>query len=330
MRLVSSLAISAALLVTACDATTSSSSPTATTTTATAAAPQITFDEAQLLTDLRILAADDMEGRGTGTAGSERARAYIISRFEEIGIEMIGDSYEHDFEYNGRRDPSATYNGTNVVGRIEGTSDSDRTMVLTAHYDHLGMRNGEIWNGADDNASGVAAMLATATDFIANPPEHDVVVVAFDAEERGLQGARAFVANPPIDSDDITFNLNLDMIAMSEDRILWVVGTYHYPFLMPMVEEVQTRALVNLPTGFDEPSDEPGADWTPLSDQGAFHEVGIPVIYLGVDFHPHYHQPSDIYENMTLDFFADATRTIIDFAREADERLDEIGDAGGR
>ena len=330
MRLVSSLAIAAAFLVSACDATTSTQSVSSASTTAIVSAPDIYFDEAQLLTDLRILAADDMQGRAAGSPGSARARAYIISRFEAIGIEMIGDSYESGFDYTGRRDPSATHHGTNIVGRIAGTGDSDRVMVLSAHYDHLGMRDGQIWNGADDNASGVAAMLATATDFIANPPEHDVIVVAFDAEERGLQGARAFVANPPIDQDNITFNLNLDMIAMSEDRILWAVGTYHYPFLKPLVEEVQTRALVNLPMGYDEPSDEPGHDWTPLSDQGAFHEIGIPIIYLGVDFHPHYHESSDIYENMTLDFFADATRTIIDFAREADERLDEIGDAGGR
>ena len=85
-----------------------------------------------------------------------------------------------------------------------------------------------------------------------------------------------------------------------------------------------------MPMGYDEPTEEPGGDWTLLTDSGAFHVAGIPFIYLGVDFHPHYHQPTDTYENMTLDFFQDASAAIVDFAREADERLDEIGEAAGR
>jgi Zn-dependent M28 family amino/carboxypeptidase len=288
------------------------------------------LDRQQLLDDMRILAADDMEGRGTTSPGNARARAYIISRFEGIGIEMIGESYEHGFEYPGRRDSSMVYAGTNIVGRIEGTGNSERVMVITAHYDHLGVRGDDIYNGADDNASGIAAMLATAADFIANPPTHDVIVVAFDAEERNLNGARAFVANPPIDLANMTFNLNLDMVAMSDDRLLWAVGTYHYPYLNSLVETVAETAPVNLPMGYDEPSDEPGGDWTLLTDSGAFFEAGIPNIYLGVDFHPHYHGPTDTYENMTLDFFQDASMTIVDFAREAERRLDDIGDAAGR
>jgi len=321
MRLFSSLFISASLFVTACSGLSSApgDSPVS-----------HAIDRTQLLLDLQTLAADEMEGRAAGTEGNARARAYIISRYEEIGISPIGESFESRFEYSSRRSPGKVLNGINIVGRIEGTSDSERVMVLSAHYDHMGMRNGQIWNGADDNASGVSAMLAAAADFIAHPPEHDVIVVAFDAEEHGLQGAHAFVANPPIDQSDITFNLNLDMVAMSEERILWAVGTYHYPYLVPLVETIAETASVNLPMGFDQPSDEPGSDWTDLSDQGAFHAIDIPVIYLGVDFHPHYHEPTDTYENMTLDFFQDASQTIVDFAREADVRLDEIGDQAGR
>jgi hypothetical protein len=336
MRLLALTSFSLLVLVTACTAP-ETETDSIETSTDLAVAPGVYGDETlspeasrldrqQLLDDLRILAADDMEGRGTGSPGNERARAYIISRFEGIGIEMIGESFEHEFEYSGGRNPDHVYVGTNIVGRIEGTGTSERVMVVTAHYDHLGMRGDDIFNGADDNASGVAAMLATAADFAANPPEHDVIVVAFDAEERDLNGARAFVANPPIDQANIAFNLNLDMVAMSDDRLLWAVGTYHYPYLKSLVETVGATASVGLPTGFDEPGD----DWTLLTDSGAFFEVGIPNIYLGVDFHPHYHGPTDIYENMTLDFFQDATMTIVDFAREAERQLDDIGEAAGR
>lgn len=288
------------------------------------------LDRAQLLEDLRILAADDMQGREAGSPGGARARAYIVGRLEEIGADPVGGSFEHSFTFRTHEDPDKDITGVNILARIEGISDSERTMVVSAHYDHEGMDGAQIWNGADDNASGVAAALAIASDFVADPPEHDVIFALVDAEEKGLKGARAFVADPPVSLEDIAFNLNLDMVAMSEERILWAVGTYHYPFLIPMVEEVAARADVSMPMGYDEPTEVPGGDWTLLTDSGAFHEAGIPFIYLGVDYHPHYHQPTDTYENMTLDFFQDASAAIVDFAREADERLDEIDEAAGR
>jgi len=288
------------------------------------------LDRAQLLEDLQVLASDEMQGRQAGTEGNAMARAYIIDRLEDIGIDPVGESFEHPFEYSFRRGPGERLPGVNILAEIEGTGDSDHVMVLTAHFDHEGMRDGQIWNGADDNASGVAALLAVAEDFVANPPEHDLIFAFVDAEERGLQGARAFVANPPVPEANIVFNLNLDMVAMSDDRILWAVGTYHYPFLKPMVERVAERANVNLPMGYDEPGGPPGSDWTMLTDSGAFHAAGIPFIYLGVDFHPHYHQPSDTYENMTLEFFQDATETILDFAREAEANLETIAQESGR
>jgi hypothetical protein len=325
MRLVSIFTLSAVLALGACSQS-GDSEEHATTNFETFEAPS-----EPLLRDLWTLSADDMDGRWASSEGSARARAYIISRYEEIGIEMIGDTYESEFEVSDRRsDDDETFTATNIIGRIRGTSDSERVMVLSAHYDHMGVRDGQTWNGADDNASGVSAMLAAATDFIANPPLHDIIVVAFDAEEWGLLGAHHFVANPPIDQANITFNLNLDMVAMDIENNLWAVGTHHYPYLKPLVETVQPLALVNLPMGYDEPSLIPGHDWTPLSDQGAFHAIGIPIIYLGVDFHPHYHEPSDIYDNMTLEFFQKASATITIFAQEADRRLDEIGDAAGR
>ena len=288
-----------------------------------------TLDRSQLLTDLQVLAADDMEGRAVATDGNARARAYIITRLEAMGAEPVEGDYEHPFSFESRR-TGEKVDGINILARIAGSSDSDRTMVVTAHYDHVGMRDGQIWNGADDNASGVASVLAVAEMFLAEPPEHDVIIALVDAEENGLQGARAFVENPPIPAEDITFNLNMDMVAMSTDRILWAVGTYHYPFLTPIVDEVAERASVSMPMGYDEPTEEPGGDWTNLTDSGAFHAAGIPFIYLGVDFHPHYHQPTDTYENMTLDFFQDAAAAVADFARVSDEQLDMIGEASGR
>lgn len=295
-----------------------------------AAVEEAGLDRAQLLDDMRVLAADDMQGRQTGTPGNERARAYIVDRLETIGVAPVGEGYEHGFTFTPRNAPDTEIAGVNILALIEGTSDSERVMVVSAHFDHEGMRGERIWNGADDNASGVAALLAIAADFSANPPQHDTILAFLDAEEMGLQGARAFVAAPPLPLERIAFNLNLDMLAMSEEGLLWAVGTYHYPFLVPLVEDVAGRAEVSMPMGFDQPTEEPGGDWTYATDSGAFHRAGIPFIYLGVDYHEHYHQPTDTYENMTLDFFQAASAAVVDFAREADERLDEIGEAAGR
>src|SRR5690606_12333213 len=116
-------------------------------------------DRAQALEDLRILSADDMEGRGVGTPGGARARAYLEGRLKAIGVQPFGPGYAQPFSFKGKDD---VRNGVNLVGRIPGTGASDKVLVVGAHYDHEGIKHGQIYNGADDNASGVAGLLAIA------------------------------------------------------------------------------------------------------------------------------------------------------------------------
>lgn len=284
---------------------------------------------AQPLEDLRTLSSDSMEGREVGTPGNARARAYIVERFEQIGLEPVGEGFEHPFAFTRPvdfRDPEAgmrTIDAVNVLGLVPG-ADRSRMTVVSAHYDHVGYADGEIFNGADDNASGVAALLAIAAHFKANPPEHDVLLVAFDAEEGGLNGARHFVANRPALPGEIAFNLNLDMVGYSPDGDLYAVGTWHHPVLVPIVEHVADGAPVRLLTGYDRPTDNPRDDWTLLSDHGPFHMAGIPFLYLGVEDHEHYHQVTDEYEIITRDFFLGAVETAVSVAEEVDEGLADI------
>ena len=107
------------------------------------------------------------------------------------------------------------------------------------------MRNGQIFNGADDNASGVAALLAVAARISASKPAHSVVFAALDAEETGLNGARAFLADPPVPREGIVMNVNLDMVARDAKNILFASGTFHYPFLKAYLKDV-ARAPVAL------------------------------------------------------------------------------------
>ena len=127
--------------------------------------PMPSGDYTQLLEDVRILSADDMQGRDTGSDGGARARAYIISRFEALGVAPSPMGREQPFEAPGSTPEGVkTFNGVNILGQIPGTRVGGRWIVVTAHYDHVGVHGGQIFNGADDNASGVATMLELPGD----------------------------------------------------------------------------------------------------------------------------------------------------------------------
>ena len=174
-----------------------------------------------------------------------------------------------------------------------------------------------IYNGADDNASGVAALIGLAEAFKRAKPQHDVVFAALDAEEIGHLGARDLVRSGYLDASRVALTLNFDMVSRSKAGELYVAGTYHYPQLAPLVDTLVHTAPVKLLKGHDRP--ELGADdWTDLSDHAEFHKAGIPFLYFGVEDHEGYHQPSDDYVNITHDFFVRSGDTLVMAARAAD------------
>ncbi|WOR14148.1 M28 family peptidase [Hyphomonas sp. FCG-A18] len=275
----------------------------------------------------KALSADDLEGRGAGTEGNAAARALIVERMKKLELTPVLGRYEHAFTYGPFRTPEGEdavpdKPGINVMGVIRGSQRTGLVMVVTAHYDHLGIREGEIYNGADDNASGVSGMLAIADYFSRNQPTHDVLFVAFDAEEDGFGGARAFIAEPPVPLSAMAFNLNLDMIARGDNGILWASGASHWPALKPMIEEVATVAPVTLSMGFD--SGDGRADWTLLSDHAVFFRAGIPHLYLGVEDHPDYHKPGDDFDKIDQDWFLDSVETALRLAIKAEENLPDL------
>ena len=277
-----------------------------------------------LLDDVRILSGDDMQGRDTGSEGGERARAYIVSRLEAMGVQPAPFGRLQPFQAPGRtREGVKQINGVNIVGLIPGARVADRYIVVTAHYDHVGANDGQIYHGADDNASGVATMLELARRLKANPPEHSVLIVALDGEERGLLGAREFVKAPPVPLSAVSLNLNFDMTARAEtDGHLWVTGTYQQPQLRPILEAVAPQGPVSFAFGKDTPQDTGENNWVDASDHGAFHEAGVPFLYMGVDYHPDYHRPSDDFERITPAVFTSATEIAIAGFRALDKAMD--------
>ena len=278
--------------------------------------PKVAVDGAQLLHDLKTLSADDMQGRQAGTAGGARARAYVVSRFKASGIQPIGESYTTEFPLGGRQDGT----GVNVVGRIAGRRQPVRHIVVSAHYDHVGVQDGRTFNGADDNASGTAALFALGKYFAAHQPQHTLIFVAFDAEEVNLTGARAFVRNPPVDVKSIAININADMIGRDANNRLFVAGTFEQPFLKPQVVRVAARAPVRLLMGYNNPKS--GADyWVRRADQWAFLEARIPALYVGVEDYEQYHKPTDDYDTITPVFFVNAVETLRMLIEEFDGSL---------
>ena len=263
------------------------------------------------MADVHVLSAADMGGRAVGSEGNTRARAFIVQRFRDLGVATVGGNFEHPFTFTRQ---SAKLEGVNVVGLVEGTADRSRYTLLSAHYDHLGTRDGAIFFGADDNASGVAGLLAAASWFKAHPPGRSLLLVAFDAEEMGLRGARHFVANPPVPLQAIDLVVNLDMISRGDTNTIYVAGTSHSPKLKAPVEELARGRPIKVAFGHDRkvPGAPPSDDWTMASDHGPFHTAGIPFLYFGVEDHPDYHKPTDTAGRIPIPFYAEAVKLAID------------------
>jgi Zn-dependent M28 family amino/carboxypeptidase len=185
-------------------------------------------------------------------------------------------------------------------------------------------RGDSIYNGADDNASGVSGVLAIAEHFRREPPAVSIVFALLDAEEIGLEGASALLAKPPVPARAILANVNLDMVSHSEAGELYAAGPGRYPFLRAILDPVAARAPVRLLFGHDRAGPSPDYDWTLQSDHGVFHRARIPFVYFGVEDHEDYHRPSDEPGTITHSFFVHATRTILDAVRALDASAEEL------
>jgi hypothetical protein len=286
------------------------------------------IDGRRMLADIAVLSSDSLEGRRTGTAGSEKARRFLEREFEQRGLAAVGSARTQSFELSGRGG-GTPQRGVNVMGMVRGTTYPDRYIVVTAHYDHLGIRNGDTYNGADDNASGTAAMLALGKWIHDNPQRYSFVFVAFDAEEMGLQGARAFLRTPPVPVDRIVMNVNLDMVSRSPKDELYAVGSQRWPFLAPYIAEAARASKIKLLTGHEGPGLPPGDDWTDSSDHGPFNDAMIPFVYLGVEDHPGYHRPTDDVADITPTFYVEAMETALDLLLILDRNGEKILSARG-
>lgn len=277
-----------------------------------------------LLADVRELASTKYAGRRVESAGNRLAQDYLIGRLQALGVAPLLADYRQPFEFRRRRvrqfwTGGIATQGTNVLGVTRGSLSPERYLVISAHYDHLGERGGRRFPGADDNASGVATVLAAAAHFKTHPPRHSIVLALFDAEESGLAGAEHFVQAQTVPIAAIGLNLNLDMIARSANNELFVTGTYQHPELRTLIDPLRAHAPITVLYGHDHPRPFwDGDDWVSASDHGPFYDKGVPFLYLGVPDHPGYHHSSDTFDALTPNFFAQAANLAVSLLAAAD------------
>jgi Zn-dependent M28 family amino/carboxypeptidase len=273
----------------------------------------VAFNEKQLLMHLKTLSSNAFEGRRTGSDGGIKTRKYIINQFDSLGLLPLGETFEQSFSFT---DQKKDYKATNVLGWIKGTEKPDNYIVISAHYDHEGIKNGNIYNGADDNASGLCALFSFAEYFKNNPPKHSVILAAFDAEELGLLGSEYYVDNSIIPLSNIKVNLNMDMISRSDDNELFAVGTRYNEYLKNIILNFKSSGNLKLLPGHDGGNLQ--ENWTYSSDHSSFYKKDIPFLYFGVVDHKDYHQPTDDFENIQPEFYINAVNTILSVFKEID------------
>lgn len=183
------------------------------------------------------LCSDEFEGRRIGTYGNILAEKYINSIFDSIELEPIGENdFYYDFPYTQRLTPNGEWKmksvdvtANNVIGKISGT-DNNKAIILSAHFDHIGKENDDIYRGAVDNASGIATLIQLAiylkNDSLNSPFKYDIVFAAFNGEEYGLIGSRDFADEITNLYDDV-ININIDSVGYKDGGNIAFFNTFN-------------------------------------------------------------------------------------------------------
>ena len=259
-------------------------------------------DSAAIRRDIEYLASDRLEGRLAGTPGNDTAAAYLARRYKDLRLTALTPGYLQPFDarsaedaHMGRSDPRHT---ENVVAVLRGRDPVLRNeyVVIGAHFDHLGRSStfaqdpeakDAIRNGADDNASGTAAVVELARLLVARPPRRSVIFVNFSGEELGLLGSQWFVGHSPVPFDRVKAMINFDMVGRLRNDKLIVYGTSTATDLKAIVDSV------NVASGDAQLKVTGIGDGYGPSDQTSFYAKDIPVLHFFTDLHEDYHRATD-------------------------------------
>lgn len=282
----------------------------------------------QIQKDVEYLASDELEGRNTGSKGEALAADYVANRFEKIGLEPKGiGNYFQTFRFTPKKNPHSTSEeepaemaGKNVVGYID--NGAPTTVIIGAHFDHLGLGGegsgskstdvGQVHNGADDNASGVAMLLQLAANLKKGPSNNNYLFIAFSGEEKGLFGSSYYAKNPTIDMDRVNYMINMDMVGrLNKEKSLAVYGVGTSPGWKEVLNKVNTD-------GFDLVFEESGVG---PSDHTSFYLQDVPVLHFFTGQHEDYHKPTDDSDKINYEGMVSITNYIYRVVDELNSEL---------
>ena len=269
-----------------------------------------TITEALIKRHVNVIADDSMLGRNTPSRGLEMTASYVAGQFKRLGLKPGGDSGSYIQRYQLTKPGPATGSGRtaplpggfdpnsapNAVGILVGTDPvlRDEYVVVSAHMDHVGVNSANpkdsIWNGADDDASGTAGVLALAEALSQAAPKRSFIFLTVSGEEHGLWGSAWFTENPPVPVGKMVANLNLDMIGRNWKDSIVVIGVEHSDLGATTLKVTAAHPELGLTTMRDP---WPHENFFGRSDHYNFARRGVPALFFFNGTHEDYHQPSD-------------------------------------
>jgi len=272
-----------------------------------AAPPEVTARELPISVErvrehIEYLASPKLQGRREGE-GKRLAAEYLIQHYKKLKLQPVFENQTYIQEIPGQRgaDGSSSILGVNIGAWLPGSDPElrDEVVIVSAHYDHLGVRNGQIYPGADDNASGVAMVLEVARAFATakNPPRRSIAFINFDLEEHMLWGSRWFAAHPPWPLEQVKLFITADLIGRS-------LGDLPFPVVFALGSESGT----SLAAALGEVGSPPGLEVALLgadlvgtrSDYGPFRDRKVPFLFFSCGEHPDYHTPQDTADRVDI------------------------------
>ncbi len=286
------------------------------------------------------LASDEFEGRKTGEEGQKKAAKYLAYHYNTNGIpKYLEKNYFQTIPISGlineRRKSASNNPSENVVAFIEGTEKPEEVIVISSHYDHEGIKNGLVYNGADDNASGTTGVLLVAKAFAnakkdGHGPKRSIMFVNFTGEEQGLLGSKYFVANPILPLKDIVVNLNMDMIGrIGKDRqndsdYIYVIGADRLSTELHEINEQMNSTYTKLELDYQYNMKSDPNRFYSRSDHYNFAKNGIPIAFYFNGTHKDYHKPTDTPDKILLDLLVKRIKLVFHTAWEIANRDERI------
>ena len=289
---------------------------------------------------LFIYASDEFEGRNTGEPGQKKAVKYLKDFYVSQGIAspLGGDDYfqEVPSEYlsNNRRGMTLK-DSENVVAFIKGTEKPDEIVVISAHLDHEGVKNGEIYNGADDDGSGTVAILEIAEAFkqaadAGKGPKRSILFLHVTGEEKGLLGSKYYTENPIFPLANTVADLNIDMIGRVDDRhkgnpnYVYLIGSDKLSTELHDISEAMNKKYTNIDLDYKYNDDNDPNRFYYRSDHYNFAKHNIPIIFYFNGTHADYHRPTDTPDKINYEMLENRARLVFHTAWEVANRENRV------